>query len=172
MSLLSREEAGAVASRRREEDERVVFTNGCFDLLHRGHLHLLEEAARQGDHLIVGLNSDASVRRLKGPRRPVLPEEDRAALLDALACVDDVVLFSEDTPEPLIQTVAPDVLVKGADYEPEEIVGARFVRERGGRVHRVELMEGKSTTGMIRRLRGHDASGEDGSSSDVPVSEE
>ncbi len=153
MSLLSREDARREAERLRREGRVVVFTNGCFDLLHRGHVHLLSRAARQGDHLIVGLNSDDSIQRLKGPRRPVLPEDDRAALLDALAFVDDVVVFPEDTPEALIEAVLPDVLVKGADYAPEEIVGRKAVRQHGGRVHRVELLEGKSTSGIIRRLR-------------------
>jgi len=173
MSLLSREEAREAAARRRDEGEIVVFTNGCFDLLHRGHLHLLEEAAAQGDSLIVGLNSDASVRRLKGPGRPVLPEEDRAALLDALRPVDDVVLFEEDTPRTLIETVRPDVLVKGADYEPEDIVGRQIVRGDGGRVHRVELRQGKSTSRIIRRLRGAPRPERDADvRADSPVAEE
>lgn len=133
----------------------VVFTNGVFDLLHAGHVALLEAARAEGDALIVGVNTDASARRLaKGPDRPIVPEGERARLVAALACVDCVVLFDEDTPLDLIRRLRPDVLVKGADYAPEAIVGAGEVESRGGRVVRVPLVAGRSTTELVRRLRG------------------
>jgi rfaE bifunctional protein nucleotidyltransferase chain/domain len=132
----------------------VVFTNGVFDLVHPGHVELLEAARREGSCLIVGLNSDQSVRRLgKGSGRPVNNEEARARVLAAFAAVDCVVLFDEDTPLDLIQHLAPDVLVKGADYSREGIVGADFVESRGGRVIRVPLVSGFSTTSILERLR-------------------
>lgn len=132
---------------------RVAFTNGCFDLLHAGHVRLLEAARAQGDLLVVGLNSDASVRRLKGPSRPVLPEGERAEALRALEAVDRVVLYEQDTPLETIRALVPDVLVKGADWAPGTIVGADEVEAAGGRVVRVELLAGRSTTGLIERTR-------------------
>jgi D-beta-D-heptose 7-phosphate kinase/D-beta-D-heptose 1-phosphate adenosyltransferase len=131
----------------------IVFTNGCFDLLHRGHVEYLAAARQLGDVLVVGLNSDASVRRLKGPDRPINPEGDRAAVLDALRAVDFVTIFEEDTPAALIEAVQPDVLVKGADYTEDRIVGADIVRRRGGRVVIVPLLGGRSTSGLIARIR-------------------
>lgn len=130
-----------------------MFTNGCFDLLHRGHVEYLAAARQLGDVLVVGLNSDASVRRLKGPDRPINPEGDRAAVLDALRAVDFVTIFEEDTPAALIEAVQPDVLVKGADYTEDRIVGADIVRRRGGRVVIVPLLGGRSTSGLIARIR-------------------
>lgn len=132
---------------------RVVFTNGCFDLLHAGHAALLARAAALGDVLLVGLNADASVARLKGPGRPVTPWAERAALLAALGCVDGVVAFDEDTPLALIEAVRPDVLVKGADYRADQVVGREVVEAAGGRVVLVELEPGLSTTGVIERIR-------------------
>jgi D-beta-D-heptose 7-phosphate kinase/D-beta-D-heptose 1-phosphate adenosyltransferase len=132
----------------------VVFTNGVFDILHRGHVALLVAARAEGEALVVGLNSDASVRRIKGPDRPLNREADRAFVLGALACVDAVVLFDDDTPAGLIALLQPDVLVKGADYAPGEIVGADAVTARGGRVVRVPLERGFSTTGLIERVKG------------------
>jgi len=132
----------------------VVFTNGVFDVLHRGHVALLVAARAEGDALVVGLNSDASVRRIKGPERPLNRERDRAYVLGALACVDAVVLFDEDTPARLIAALEPDVLVKGADYAPDEIVGADVVTARGGRVVRIPLEPGFSTTGLIAKVKG------------------
>ena len=137
--------------------ERIVFTNGCFDLLHPGHISLLRQAAALGDRLVVGLNSDASVRRLKGPERPVQGEKNRALLLAALQVVDAVILFEEDTPEQLIHAVVPDVLVKGGDYSLENVVGADFVLQRGGMVHLVDLVEGCSTTGLVCKMLGGQA---------------
>ena len=138
----------------RAHGERIVMTNGCFDLLHAGHVAYLQAARRLGDRLIVAVNDDASVARLKGPGRPVNPLERRMAVLAALGCVDWVVPFSEDTPERLICRVRPDVLVKGGDYRPEEIAGAACVREAGGEVVALGYVEGLSTTGIIERLRG------------------
>ena len=132
----------------------VVFTNGVFDLLHPGHLALLEAARSEGDALVVGVNSDASVRRLgKSPQRPIVPEAARARMLAGFAAVDCVVLFDEDTPLALIQALSPDVLVKGADYTRAQIVGADFVEARGGRVVRVQLVPDQSTTRLVERLR-------------------
>ncbi len=134
----------------REAGRRVVFTNGCFDVLHRGHVDLLREARAQGDALVVGVNDDASMRRLKGPERPLIPAEDRAELLAALEMVDRVVFFGEDTPADIIGALLPDVLVKGADYELDEIVGRDTVEGSGGRVHRVRLTAGRSTRDLVR----------------------
>jgi D-beta-D-heptose 7-phosphate kinase/D-beta-D-heptose 1-phosphate adenosyltransferase len=132
----------------------VVFSNGVFDLLHPGHVELLEAARGEGAALVVGLNSDASVRRLnKGSERPLLPEAARARMLAGLAAVDCVVLFEEDTPLELIKSLLPDVLVKGADYRRDSIVGADWVEARGGRVVRVPLVEGFSTSSLVERLR-------------------
>ena len=136
----------------RAAGERIVFTNGVFDLLHRGHVEYLEEARALGDRLVVGVNSDASVRRIKGPERPLVPGEERAELLEALACVDLAMLFDEDTPERLIREVKPDVLAKGGDWTPDRIVGREFVESRGGRVVSVPLREGLSTTALIERI--------------------
>jgi D-beta-D-heptose 7-phosphate kinase/D-beta-D-heptose 1-phosphate adenosyltransferase len=133
--------------------ERIVFTNGCFDLLHRGHVQYLEAAAELGDVLVVGLNSDASVGRLKGAGRPIHGGEDRAFVLAGLRSVDYVVIFEEDTPLALIQAVEPDVLVKGGDYQPDTIVGAASVTARGGRVLTIPLVAGRSTSGAIQRIR-------------------
>lgn len=138
---------------RRRKGQKVVFTNGCFDILHAGHVEYLRRARELGDCLIVGLNSDASVRRLKGPRRPVNTVSDRALVLANLYSVDYVVVFDEDTPEGLIRAIRPDVLVKGADWPEEKIVGASFVRSYGGRVVRLPLLEGRSTSEIIRRIR-------------------
>ena len=134
---------------------RVVFTNGVFDLIHPGHVDVLVGARRQGDVLIVGVNSDASVRRLKGAERPVRSEAERSYVLAALAAVDAVVVFEQDTPLELIMHLRPDVLVKGGDYSEESMVGAREVRSWGGDVAVVPLTPGQSTTSIIERLRGH-----------------
>ena len=137
------------------EGGRVVFTNGVFDLLHVGHVALLEAGRREGASLVVGLNSDASVRRLnKGPDRPLVPEDERARVVAALAAVDCVVLFEQDTPLELIRHLRPDVLVKGADYERSAIVGADDVEGWGGKVVRVPLVPGRSTTELARRQAG------------------
>ena len=138
----------------RATGRRVVFTNGCFDLLHRGHLTYLAEAADLGNRLVVGLNTDASVRRQgKGPERPVNTQDDRAFALAALSFVDAVCFFDEDTPAALIEAVKPDVLVKGGDYTIDRIVGADFVQARGGEVRVIPFVEGYSTTALIEKLR-------------------
>ena len=151
--LRTLEQACIQAAALRRDKKKIVFTNGCFDILHAGHASLLDRAAREGDFLIVGLNDDASVKRLKGPNRPVNTAEDRAKLLSALAGVGAVVVFSEDTPEKLIQALRPDVLVKGADYREDQVVGGDFVKSYGGRVALIDLVEGKSTSGTIAKLR-------------------
>jgi D-beta-D-heptose 7-phosphate kinase/D-beta-D-heptose 1-phosphate adenosyltransferase len=137
---------------------RVVFTNGVFDLLHPGHIDILSAARALGDALVVGVNTDASVRRLKGPARPVRSERDRVHVLAALETVDVVVLFDEDTPLELIRTLMPDVLVKGGDYTRETVVGAKEVLAGGGEVVIVPLTPGHSTTGTVERMRAGDAS--------------
>lgn len=139
------------AARRR--GERVVFTNGCFDLLHRGHLRSLEQARRLGDRLVVAVNGDASVRRLKGPGRPLRTAARRMELLAGLACVDWVVRFDADTPIRLIERLRPDVLAKGGDWSLERIVGAKEVRSRGGRVVRLARLAGEGTTDELARIR-------------------
>ncbi|MEW6490841.1 MAG: D-glycero-beta-D-manno-heptose 1-phosphate adenylyltransferase [Thermodesulfobacteriota bacterium] len=137
---------------RRRAGERVVFTNGCFDLLHPGHVTYLEAARDLGDLLVVGLNSDESVRRLKGPARPILPQADRAAVLAGLRSVDYVVVFEEDTPLRLIEALLPHVLVKGGDWAVDRIVGREAVEAAGGRVAALPFVEGRSTTGIVERV--------------------
>ena len=143
----------AALAPRRAAGARIVFTNGCFDLLHAGHIQYLRFARSRGDVLIVGVNDDASVTRLKGAGRPVLRAPERAEVLAGLAAVDHVVLFAEDTPRALIAAVAPDVLVKGADWAEDDIVGRDEVLARGGRVERIALVPGVSTSEIIRRMR-------------------
>jgi len=149
-------QAGAVEWRQAHAraGRRVVFTNGVFDILHPGHVRYLAEARRQGDVLIVALNSDRSVRAIKGPDRPVHPEAERAEVITALACVDAAVVFDEDTPWAVINAIQPDVLVKGADWPADQIVGRDIVEARGGVVVLVKVEEGHSTTGIIGKVRG------------------
>ena len=141
-----------VRFRQDNRDKRIVFTNGCFDILHIGHKRYLQKAATLGDLLIVGVNSDDSVRRLKGPERPINSEQDRAEMLSALGFVDYVVIFGEDTPYELIKTIQPDVLVKGGDYKPDEVVGREIVESRGGKLELISFVEGKSTTNIINKI--------------------
>ena len=152
--ILGRHEAHRLADR-----GGLVFTNGCFDILHPGHVDYLQRARDLGERLVVGLNSDASVRRLKGPTRPVNDEASRALVLAALACVDHVVVFEEDTPYELIRAVAPDVLVKGGDWSVDRIVGRDLVEARGGRVLSIPLLPGHSTTAIIDRILAMNAGG-------------
>ncbi len=152
--ILDWERARARVEQWRADGMRVVFTNGCFDLLHLGHVHYLAAARDLGDRLLVALNSDASVRRLKGLRRPVQDLLSRQTLLAALECVDAVVAFEEDTPLRLIQYLRPDVLVKGGDYRPDDIVGAAEVRAWGGEVQVLPFLEGYSTTKIERKILG------------------
>jgi D-beta-D-heptose 7-phosphate kinase/D-beta-D-heptose 1-phosphate adenosyltransferase len=151
--LLDRAGLKAIVAREHAERRRVVFTNGCFDVLHAGHVRFLTAARAHGDVLVVGLNADASVRRLKGAQRPVNAVSDRVEVLSALAMVDHVVVFDEDTPEALIRDVEPDVLVKGEDWADKGVVGREFVESRGGKVVLVPLLEGRSTTKTLERLR-------------------
>lgn len=151
--ILTRRDIGLRASALRAEGKRVVFTNGVFDILHIGHVRYLQEARALGDALLVGVNSDASVRRLKGPTRPVNPEDERAEVLDALACVDGVCLFSEDTPHDLIEVVRPDIHAKGGDYvNPDALPETPLVRRLGGEVVILPLVPGRSTTGLLERV--------------------
>jgi D-beta-D-heptose 7-phosphate kinase/D-beta-D-heptose 1-phosphate adenosyltransferase len=136
----------------KKNGRRIVFTNGCFDLLHRGHIEYLAKAKSLGDILIVGLNADDSVRRLKGPNRPITPQEDRAAILAALAVVDYVCIFDEDTPYELIRAVVPDILVKGADWTVDDVVGKDIVEAAGGSVHTIEFLPNRSTTNIIQKI--------------------
>ena len=151
--LLSRRAARSAAQRARRRGERVVFTNGCFDLLHVGHVRSLERARRCGDRLLVAVNSDASVRRQKGRGRPIVPARRRAEIVAALECVDWVVVFAEDTPLALIRSVRPDVLAKGGDWRLEEIVGRAEVESWGGRVVRIPVVPGSRTSALVERIR-------------------
>ena len=151
--IAAREAAIAQVLAWRALGETIVFTNGVFDLLHRGHVDSLAAARARGARLVVGVNDDASVRRLKGPARPLAPLEDRMAVLDGLRAVDLVTSFAEDTPEELIRALRPDVLVKGADYAVDQVAGGAFVRSYGGRVETVELTPGRSTSALLARVR-------------------
>ncbi len=150
--LVDRTELAAETRRAKTKGLKVVFTNGCFDILHLGHVHYLEKARGLGDLLVVGLNSDSSVRKLKGEGRPIVSEADRAGVLCALTSVDLVCVFGESTPERLIREVSPDVLVKGGDYRPDEIVGADFVREQGGEVVVIPMLKDRSTQSLIETI--------------------
>jgi rfaE bifunctional protein nucleotidyltransferase chain/domain len=152
IKLLTQKETCLKVQTWQAEGNKVVFTNGCFDILHAGHVRYLEAAKGLGDFLVIGLNSDASVRRLKGPNRPVSCEEDRAEVLSALGVVDAVTLFDDDTPEQLIGMLLPDVLVKGADWPVDRIAGATAVLQHGGSVQTVPLLEGRSTSGIIETI--------------------
>jgi D-beta-D-heptose 7-phosphate kinase/D-beta-D-heptose 1-phosphate adenosyltransferase len=153
MRVLSLSDAGRFAADLHAQGKRVVFTNGVFDLLHPGHVRYLQAARNEGDALVVGINSDRSVRANKGPSRPIIPEAERAELLSALACVDAVVVFDEDTPVDIIRRVQPDVLVKGADWAADQIVGRDTVEARGGKVVRIPIEQGWSTTEILERIR-------------------
>ena len=151
--ILTSAEAADLAERERRAGRRVVFTNGVFDLLHPGHIRYLRAARGEGDLLIVGLNSDRSVRAIKGPSRPVTPEAERAEILSALTSVDVVTIFDEETPAEIIRRVQPDVLVKGADWGENAIVGRDTVEARGGRVVRMPIEEGWSTSELLKKVR-------------------
>lgn len=151
--ILSREAAVAQVSEWHEAGQKVVFTNGCFDIVHLGHIDYLEKARALGDKLVLGLNTDASVRRLKGPTRPVVNEYARARMMAAFGFIDTVILFDEPTPLELIQTICPDILVKGDDYTVQNIVGADFVVGKGGEVKTIPLVKGYSTTALIEKIK-------------------
>ena len=152
--LVNHDAIKKVAKNAREQGKTVVFTNGCFDLLHPGHVHLLMASRSFGDLLVVAINTDASVRGIKDNGRPIYSENERAYMLDALSCVDHVVLFEDPTPIPLLNLIKPDILVKGDHYEPEEVVGWDTVESYGGRIERVPVLEGISTTSTIERIYG------------------
>jgi D-beta-D-heptose 7-phosphate kinase/D-beta-D-heptose 1-phosphate adenosyltransferase len=151
--VLSREAAAEMTATLQAAGKVVVFTNGVFDLLHRGHIRYLQAARAEGDALIVGINSDRSVRAIKGPARPVTPEQERAEIIAALAVVEAAVVFDEDTPDAIVRAIRPDVLVKGADWPADQIVGRDTVEARGGRVVRVPIEEGHSSTRLIEAIQ-------------------
>lgn len=151
--VMSRSPLASLIERLQGHGRRVVFTNGCFDLLHPGHVRYLERARSLGDILVVAVNADESVRRIKGPSRPVLPESDRSEVVAALQCVDYVTVFAEDTPLEVIEQLRPDVLVKGGDWPKDKIVGRQSVEDRGGQVVTIDFEQGYSTTGIIERIR-------------------
>jgi len=140
------------AEKIRNENNKIVFTNGCFDILHAGHVIYLQKAKKLGDILILGLNSDSSIKKLKGENRPINNESDRALILSALRYVDHIVVFDEDTPYNLIKLIQPDILVKGGDYKPEQVVGKEIVEQRGGRVEIIQFLDGRSTSKIIEKL--------------------
>ena len=150
--IISIDEIGNRVRSWREESRKLVFTNGCFDILHSGHVRYLQTAAGFGDILVLGLNSDTSVRKLKGSRRPIMTQTDRAYILSAIEAIDCIVIFYEETPARLIQKVSPDVLVKGGDYLPGDVVGYDTVKENGGCVKIVPYVEGKSTSGIVNSI--------------------
>lgn len=151
--VLSLHEAILRFGREKRNGRRVVFTNGCFDLLHPGHIETLEQARRLGDALIVGVNSDRGVREMKGPGRPIVPERERAEVLAALECVDGVVIFGEPTPREIVAALLPDVLVKGGDWASDQIVGREEVEAAGGRVVSIPVVAGYSTSAMVEKIR-------------------
>ncbi len=146
--FVSRSRLKKILAGYKAKGKTVVFTNGCFDLIHAGHVSVLEKSRRLGDCLVLGLNSDASVKRLKGPKRPLVPLADRGKVMSALSCVDYISVFDEDTPGDLIREIRPDILVKGGDYQPDEIVGREFVKK----VVRIPLIKGRSTTALIKKI--------------------
>ena len=151
--MLTLEQAILQFAREKRNGRKVVFTNGCFDLLHPGHIHSLEAARAFGDVLIVGINSDSSVRTLKGPGRPVIPQRERAEILASLECVDAVLIFDEPTPQKVIAALLPDVLVKGGDWPGDQIVGREEVEAAGGRVERIDILDSYSTSSILEKIR-------------------
>jgi D-beta-D-heptose 7-phosphate kinase/D-beta-D-heptose 1-phosphate adenosyltransferase len=150
--IASLDELNEIRERAKRDGKKVVFTNGCFDILHRGHVDYLEKAKKLGDILIIGLNSDKSVKKIKGEKRPIVPEDDRALVLSSLGCVDYVCIFDQETPEELIKKLIPDVLVKGGDWEKENIVGRKIVEENGGEVVTFPEVKGRSTQNIIQTI--------------------
>ena len=150
--IISLEEIGSRVRVWRKESRKLVFTNGCFDILHSGHVRYLQTASGFGNILLLGLNSDSSIKKLKGPRRPIMTQADRAYLLSAIEAIDCIVIFDEDTPAKLNQTGSPDVLGKGGDYLPKDVVGYDTVKENGGKVKIVPYVEGKSTSGIVKSI--------------------
>ena len=159
MGVMTLDDAVTFVGAHRAAGRRIVFTNGVYDLLHPGHVRYLRAARAEGDVLVVGVNSDRSVRANKGPDRPITPERERAELIAALAVVDAAVVFDEDTPNAIISALQPDVLVKGADWAADQIVGRDIVEGRGGRVVRIAVEEGHSSSGLIEKIRGQESRG-------------
>ncbi len=151
--IVTREQLQQRLRQLRREGKTIVFTNGCFDILHVGHVRYLREAKKLGEVLVLALNSDASVRAIKGEKRPLVPEDERADIMAALACIDYVVIFSEPTPQGLIEYLQPDILVKGGDWTEDAIAGADFVKAAGGRVVTIPLTAGRSTTNIVEKIR-------------------
>jgi len=151
--ILNREQAKDQVKQWQSEGKKIVFTNGCFDIVHLGHIDYLEKAQHLGDKLVLGLNTDASVRRLKGESRPIVNEYARARMMSAMSFIDAVILFDEETPKELIETLCPNILVKGDDYSIENIVGADFVIAQGGEVKTVSLVNGYSTSSIIKKIK-------------------
>ncbi len=150
--ILSHKDISDICNKLRRQNQIIVFTNGCFDILHLGHLRYLEEAKEQGDVLIVGINSDRSIKEIKGQNRPIIPEYARSEMVAGLHCVDFVTIFDETTPLKLIKLIKPDVLVKGADWDLDKVVGGDFVESYGGKVYRANLLPGFSTTSIIQTI--------------------
>ncbi len=154
--IKTRQELKAVITELKDQGRRIVFTNGCFDILHVGHIRYLEKAKEYGDHLVVAINSDSSVKAIKGEGRPVIPQDERAEIVAALVCVDSVIIFDEVDPLALIKLLKPHVLVKGGDWTEETIIGGDVVKASGGRVITIPFVEGVSTSGIIERItKGH-----------------
>ncbi len=151
-AVFSREELSNILRNHQAGGKKIVFTNGVFDILHKGHVDYLNRAKKLGDILVVGINSDASVKRIKGNKRPIVPQNDRAALVSNLKSVDYVCIFDEDTPYETIKLLQPDFLVKGADWKIEDVIGRDIVENRGGRVVTIEYLDGKSTTNIIQKI--------------------
>ncbi|MEO0260515.1 MAG: D-glycero-beta-D-manno-heptose 1-phosphate adenylyltransferase [candidate division WOR-3 bacterium] len=151
--IVSRKKIKEIVKKLKKERKKIVFTNGCFDLIHKGHIYLLKEAKKLGDVLIVGLNSDSSIKKIKGKGRPVLKEKERSFIIDNIKGVDYVVIFNEKTPLKLIKEIKPDILVKGGDYKENEVVGGDFVKKRKGKVVIIPYLNGFSTTDLIGRIK-------------------
>jgi D-glycero-beta-D-manno-heptose 1-phosphate adenylyltransferase len=151
-NTLSREELSEMLKRLQSHGKKIVFTNGVFDIIHKGHVDYLNKARDLGDLLVVGINSDSSTKRIKGEKRPIVPQEDRAFVVSNLKCVDYVCIFGEDTPYETIRLLQPDVLVKGADWKIEDVIGRDIVESRGGKVVTIEYLDGKSTTNIINKI--------------------
>lgn len=150
--IISRKKLKDFFQRLREKEKKIVFTNGCFDIIHAGHVRYLKKAKEFGNLLIVGLNSDSSIKKIKGELRPIVPQRERAEVLSVLESVDFIVLFNEPTPYNIIKDIQPDILVKGADWSADQIVGADIVKARGGRVARIKLAKGRSSTNIIKKI--------------------
>ena len=151
--ITNRSELKSLVASARNRKKIVVFTNGCFDIIHPGHVFILKQAKAKGDVLIVGLNSDSSIKNFKSPDRPVCNQDDRAYILAALACVDHIIIFDEDTPEKLIIDITPDILVKGKDYEGKEIAGSKYMLDNNKKIELVDIIDGKSTSNIIDNIQ-------------------